>query len=283
MKSLCKLPVLIFALTLFAQPHAVMAQDSGASEADPVVAQINGVPLLQSEVKDAIGNLPPQYQANLESVLPTLIERLIDFRLMSDAGRAQGLATDEEVLARLAKLESAVIRDVYLERHLEVAVTDEKLRALYDEQQAARGTPEEVSARHILVATEEEAQAVVTELDAGADFAELAKERSTGPSGPQGGDLGFFAAEQMVPPFSEAAFALQPGEYTKAPVQTRFGFHVILVEQRRAVEPPSFEAEKPALGDQLRDDAVKAMVDSLREKATVEMVKVPLAADLQSE
>lgn len=281
MKSLCKLSTRVFALLLFALPHSAMAQDSGASDADPVVAQINGAPLLQSEVKEAIGNLPPQYQANIESVLPTLIERLIDFRLMSDAGRAQGLATDAEVLARLARLESAVIRDVYLERHLESAVTDEKLRARYDEQQAARGATEEVQARHILLATEEEAQATIAELDAGADFAELAKERSTGPSGPQGGDLGFFSAEQMVPPFSEAAFALQPGEYSKAPVQTRFGFHVILVEQRRAVEPPSFEAEKPALSDELRDEAVQAMVAELREKATVEMVKVPLATDLQ--
>lgn len=274
-------PVAVLILGVAALP--AWAQDSDVAADDPVVATINGEPLLQSEVKRAVDNLPPQYRANIAGILPTLVERLIDFRLMSAAGRSDGLADDPEFTSRLKQLEAVVIREMYLERHLAAAVTDENVRARYDEVLANSEAGEELHARHILVKSEEEARAVITELDAGADFAALAAERSTGPSGPSGGDLGYFAAEQMVPEFSKAAFAMQPGEYSKDPVQTQFGFHVILVEDRRAVEPPSFESQKEALREELSQAAVTSLIAELRAGAEVEMVAVPNVTDLLPE
>jgi peptidyl-prolyl cis-trans isomerase C len=122
------------------------------------------------------------------------------------------------------------------------------IKARYDKEVAATPPEEEISARHILVETEEEAKALITELDAGKDFAELAKEKSTGPSAGQGGDLGFFTKGRMVPEFEAAAFEITPGEYGKEPVKTQFGWHVIKVEERRETAPPAFEE----VADQVR-------------------------------
>ena len=107
----------------------------------------------------------------------------------------------------------------------------------YDGHIAELGAQEETSARHILVKEEEEAKAIIAALAEGGDFVALAKEKSTGPTGPNGGDLGYFQKEQMVKPFADAAFALEPGAFTKEPVKTQFGWHVILAEDRRADTP----------------------------------------------
>ena len=129
---------------------------------------------------------------------------------------------------------------------------------------------EEVRARHILLETSEDAVAVIGELDAGGDFVALAKERSTGPSAPQGGDLGYFSAEQMVGPFAEAAFALEPGSHSAEPVETRFGFHVIMVEDRRTKPVPSFEEMEPQIREELSGQAVQDVLLGLREGAEIE-------------
>jgi peptidyl-prolyl cis-trans isomerase C len=127
-------------------------------------------------------------------------------------------------------------------------VSDADIKARYEQEVAATPPEEEISARHILVETEEEAKALIAELDAGKDFAELAKEKSTGPSAAQGGDLGYFTKGRMVPEFEAAAFALNKGEYGKEPVKTQFGWHVIKVEDRRETAPPAFEE----VADQVR-------------------------------
>ncbi len=151
-------------------------------------------------------------------------------------------------------------------------VTDEALKDQYEAFLEANPPQPEVSARHILLKEEAEAKAAIVALDGGADFAELARERSTGPSGPNGGDLGFFTKEQMVPEFAEVAFAMEPGSHSEEPVQTQFGWHVIKVEARRDSQPPAFEE----MADQLRDEASRAAVtevlSGLREAAAVEIV-----------
>ena len=239
-------------------------------EDDAVIARVDGQPLYQSELLDALQDLPAQYQANPAQVIPVLVERMIDLRLIGKAARADGLVEDEQVKAMVAAAERQIISEVYLERQLALRVPAEKVRAQDDETVAAMPPAEEVRARHILLKTPEDAVAVIEELDAGGDFVALAKERSTGPSAPQGGDLGYFSAEQMVGPFAEAAFAMEPGTHSAEPVETRFGFHVIKVEDRRAKAVPTFEEMEPQIREELSGQAVQAVLQGLREGAEIE-------------
>ena len=256
---------------------AAWAQDQAAAE-DPVLATVNGEPVTQSQVMQAVSTLPPQYQANLAALLPTLLNRIIDMRLVGVAGREAGLAEDAEVKKRMDQVETEVIRQVYMEREIEARVTDEKVRARYEKFKEETPPEEQIHARHILLKTEEDATAVIAELDAGGDFVKLAEERSTGPSATNGGDLGFFVAGQMVPEFSEAAFALEPGSYSKEPVQTSFGFHVILTEERRTTEPPAFEDIEPKLREEVTGAELEALLAEVREGAAIEINNEALAA-----
>jgi peptidyl-prolyl cis-trans isomerase C len=177
----------------------------------------------------------------------------------------------------LERARARVLREAMVRRTVEDGVTDEMVRTRYDELSDDPDlTREEVRARHILLDTEEEALAVIDELEAGADFAELAALRSTGPSGPEGGDLGFFRREQMVAPFAEAAFAMEPGSVSLSPVETQFGWHVIKVEERREA-PPAFEELEPQLRQEIARQVYQALIDELREGADIALF------DLQGE
>lgn len=246
---------------------ASMAQE-GADDA--VIARVDGEALYQSELLAALKDLPAQYQANTAQVVPILVQRLIDLRLIGKAARAEGLTEDDQVKAMVAAAERQIISEIYLERQLAERVPAEKVRARYDETVAAMPAADEVRARHILLETQEEAVTVIEELDAGGDFVALAKERSTGPSGPNGGDLGYFAAEQMVGPFAEAAFAMEPGSHSAEPVETRFGFHVIMVEDRRTKAVPTFEEMEPQIREEMSGQAVQEVLAGLRDGAEVE-------------
>ena len=256
---------------------AAVAQQATPDE-DPVVARVNGEEILRSTVFEFAQALPPQYQAQLAQLYPLLVQRLVDFRLASNAARAAGLVDDDEVKRRLAAAEDRVIRDVYLERQIDSRVTDDGVKAKYDEHIAANPPATEHRARHILVETEEAARDIIAKLDGGADFAELAKELSTGPSGPQGGDLGYFTADQMVPEFAQAASAMEPGQYSKDPTQTQFGWHVIKVEDRRQAAPPPFEQLEQQLREELARTAMETVLIELREGAEVEIL--PAGASL---
>ena len=248
------------------------AQDDAADAGDPVVATVNGQEIYQSEVILAAQSLPPQYQGQINMLFPLLVERLIDMRLLSIAAQDAGLADDDEVKERLEAQKLDVMREVFLERRIDELVTDERVKERYDTFVADNPPEPEVNARHILLETEEDARAVISELDGGADFAELAKERSTGPSSAQGGDLGYFSKEQMVPEFSEAAFALEAGSHSTDPVQTQFGWHVIKVEDRRTPEPPTFEEMQEQMQGEVTREVVAEMVEGLRASADIELV-----------
>ena len=266
--------VFVLALGLSLPPQAAIAQtqsDAAEAEENPVVARVNGEDILRSEVFDLAQTLPPQFQQQLLQIYPLLVQRLVDFKLANEAGHAAGLADDAEVKERVARLTNQVIREVWIERAVEARMTEEALQASYADYLKENPPVKEQQARHILVETEEDARAIIGELDGGADFAELAKERSTGPSGPRGGDLGYFTDDQMVPEFSAAASALEPGEYSKDPVQTQFGWHVIKVEDRRETPAPSFEEIEAQLRNELQRDNVESVLSELREKAEVEI------------
>ncbi len=208
----------------------------------------------------------------MTQITPLLVQSLVDYKLAGKAGRAAGLASDDKVKAFVVKAEEQAISEVYLEREIEARITDAMVQDAYQAHLTANPSAEEHHARHILLETEEAAREIIALLDGGADFVELAKERSTGPSGPKGGDLGYFAAEQMVPEFSQATAALEPGQYSAEPTETQFGWHVIKVEDRRIGETVPLEAIESQLREVLAREALMALFDGLREGIEIELV-----------
>jgi peptidyl-prolyl cis-trans isomerase C len=234
---------------------------------DPVVARVNGAEVHRSEVAAAQRLLPEEYQqVPLEQIYPQLLNQVVTGRLLAEAGRKAKLADDPEVKKRTAQAQDRIIQDVYINRAVEAGMSDAKLHELYDKQPAK----EEVSARHILVGSEDEAKAIIAQLDKGADFATLAKEKSTDPAKDTGGDLGFFSRDGMVPEFADAAFKLGKGEYTKTPVHTSYGWHVIKLDDRRTAPKPSFEESKDELTGELARSIVMDKAKALRDAAKIE-------------
>lgn len=260
-----------FAVALFLTPGPLAAQGSDVDE-NQVVARVDGEDILMVDVLKLATNLPPQYQAQFAQIFPLLVRRVVDFRLAGKAGRAAGLREDEEVKARIAEAEDRAIREVYLERKIEARLTDDAVRQAYAKFLEENPPKTEQQASHILLKTEEEAREVIVKLGEGADFAELAKESSTGPSAEQGGDLGYFTADQMVPEFSAAAATLQPGEHSKEPTQTQFGWHVIKVMDRREVAQPAFAEMEVQLREDMAREAVEVILGDLRDGADVEIL-----------
>ncbi|MBL4843034.1 MAG: peptidylprolyl isomerase [Rhodospirillales bacterium] len=255
------------ATVMFASP--VMAQDAAPAE-DQVLATVNGEEILESEVRATQEGLPQQYrQLPFEMLKPMLVDREINQRLLMLAGQDAGLADDEEVKNQLAALERRLVAETYLERAIAEKVTDDAIKAHYDEFIKTNEPEPQVHARHILLENEDDAKAVIAELDDGADFVELAKEKSTGPSGPNGGDLGFFNKGDMVAPFAEAAFAMEPGTYSKEPVQTQFGWHVILVEEKKDGVQPTLEEIRQQMEAEVTQQAVQDLIEELRSNAEV--------------
>ncbi|WP_162913236.1 peptidylprolyl isomerase [Rhodospirillaceae bacterium SYSU D60014] len=264
---------------------AVVQAQSEDPAADPVVAVVDGQELHRSDVIESASSLPPAYQQNIDRIFPALLDRLIDLTLLAKEGRERDLQDDETVRAMVTDFEDQAIREILLQRYLEEALTDEAVQQRYAERVEDFEPVPEVRARHILVETKEEAEAIIEELKAGANFEELAQSRSTGPSGPEGGDLGYFVADQMVPEFAEAAFALEEGAITQEPVQTQFGWHVIKVEDRREREAPSLEEMRAEIEGELSQELVTAFLADLREDAEIEkfIPETPPAAEAPAE
>jgi len=252
-------------LALATQP--LLADDA----ADPVVATVNGTALHRSDVIASARGLPEQYQQQIDMIFPALVERLIGLELLSQAGREANLANDAEVQKMMKAYENEAIRHVYMTNLIHDGVTDEEVKKRYDAYVASNPPKTEIHARHILLKTKEEAEAVIAELDKGADFAGLAKTKSTDPAASNGGDLGYFLPEEMVKPFADAAMALEKGKYTAQPVQTEFGWHVILLEDKRDRKPPTLDEMKQELQGQIAEEIVSKKVQELRSTAKVEL------------
>ncbi len=261
------------ALALLA-PAPVWAQ-SPTDAQDAAVARVNGDTIRRTEVLSAIEELPAQYrQLPMEQLWDRIIAQLIDRKLVAQAAERGGLGSDPELVRRMASLRERVMQEIYLTRAIEERVSDEKVRARYDAETKNLPVREEIRARHILLDQESAAKAVLEELAKGGDFVAIAQRLSSGPSGGNGGDLGYFTQDRMVPEFAETAFALKKGEVTKTPVKTQFGWHLIKVEDRRAAEPPSFEERRPELQRQMADEGLRAVLEELRKGATIERVGV---------
>nr|WP_306269507.1 peptidylprolyl isomerase [Pararhizobium sp. IMCC3301] len=199
-----------------------------------------------------------------------LIELLIDMQIFAQEARKTGLGDSKTFKRRVKLMEARALRNAYFEKEILEAVSDDEIKARY-EVEIGKLTPDvTVSARHILVKEEDEAKKIIEELQAGADFETLAKERSTGPSGPSGGDLGEFSRGQMVPTFEAAAFALEPGSITSEPVQTQFGWHVIQVYEKGSAPLPTFEEAEEGVRNVVISERFTEKLNTLREEYDVE-------------
>jgi peptidyl-prolyl cis-trans isomerase C len=234
------------------------ALDEIAKE-DPLLARVNGQEIRWTDIVKSARDLPERYRSQVEVIFPALLERLIDLRLIVWAAREAGLAEDEEMRGRVAEFEDRLISETFVQREVADRITTEMVRARYDAYVAQLAARAEVRARHILLDSEEEAGEAIAALDAGADFAELARTRSLGPTAEQGGDLDYFTRDNMTPEFAEAAFGLEVGEYSRTPVKTQFGWHVIKVEDRRAQRPAGFFE----MDDKLREEITRELMDDL--------------------
>ena len=246
-----------------------------AQEPDAVVATVDGVEITESEIAFASRDFADQ----MSQVPPTqwrqvLTDVVIDMQVMANAARDLGIAEEDDFQRQVAFLTMRALRNAYLAREVEGKVTDTEVQAAYDAQFADYEGEDERSARHILVETKEAAEAVIAELKAGADFAELAKEKSTGPSGSDGGDLGYFSRGRMVQPFEDAAFALEVGTFTDTPVETQFGWHVIKVEDARKQPAPEFAAVREQLRQELLRTRYTEVMAALKDKAEIEVISV---------
>ena len=253
-----------------------LAAPARAETPDPVVAIVNGTQLHKSDLEAAYEALPEQYrQGPLDAIYDPLLDQIVVGQLVLAAAEKKGLANDPEVQAMIARAKDNVLRDGYVKQAIEQGTTSEKLHAAYDAMKSQPGfAVEETHAAHILVADEAEATAIIKQLQGGADFATLAKEKSTDPSAKtNGGDLGYFKRDAMVPEFAEAAFTIAPGSIGTTPVKSQFGWHVIKVVDRRETVP-SFEEKEPELRQQVAHEIVTAVLTDVRTGATIELFNI---------
>jgi peptidyl-prolyl cis-trans isomerase C len=238
---------------------------------ETVVARVNGAEIHFSDVQDAIGTLPEQYR-NLppQMLFPMLIDQLIDRKAVVMLAHKDGLENDPAVQKQVARATDAALQNALFSKEIAPLITEKAIKARYDATIAGKPGEDEVHARHILVASEDEAKKIIGELKAGGDFAKLAKDHSTDSGAAQGGDLGFFKKGDMVPEFSAAAFALKPGEYTQTPVHTQYGWHIIKVEERRAAPPPTFEQSHDQIRQEIIQENVKRVVAEAKQGLTIQ-------------
>lgn len=260
------------ALAQTAPAQTPAAPAASAAAADPVVAKVNGQPIHLSDLKDAAQSLPENLRGvPPQTLYPMLLDQLIDGRALVAEARKTGLDKDPDVQRQVAAAEDRALQTAMLGKEVGPSITEAALHARYDKEIAGKPGEEEVHAKHILVDSEDQAKKIIADLKGGADFAALAKQYSKDPSAAQqGGDLGFFKKDEMVPAFADAAFAMQPGQISQTPVHTQFGWHVIMVVERKRGEPPTFEQARDELRQQIIKDGVKKVVAQARADVSVE-------------
>lgn len=247
--------------------------------ADDVVARVNGKDITAAEVQmatDVFGEQLAQIpEAQRRSMV---IDALVDMHVMADAAQAAGVADSPKYKARMAFLEAQALRNTYVEDDLQAKISEDDIKARYEKDIAGYVAPEEVHARHILVKTEDEANAILKELAAGGDFQAIAKEKSQDPgSKANGGDLGFFAKGQMVPEFEAEAFALKPGETSAKPIKTQFGYHIMKVEERRTQPVPALDQVRDQVIQMVERDKYQEALAKMRGEAKIEILTPPAA------
>jgi peptidyl-prolyl cis-trans isomerase C len=268
------------AIVLAAAISLAGAAPSLAQDADPVIARVDGKEIRQSDLAlaeaDIGSNLPPSAP---EARREALLMYLIDVTIISNAAEAKKLAQAPGFDRRVAFARQKVLMEAILDQETKAAANEGAMKKLYEDSVARSKSEEEVRARHILVESEDKAKEVLSKLKTGGDFAALAKAESKDTGSAEGGDLGYFTKEQMVPEFAEAAFKLEKGALSD-PVKTQFGWHIIRLEDKRTKPLPAFDAVKDQIESYLARRAQAELVGKLRETAKVE--RIPQKTDAPS-
>ena len=252
---------------------AIFSQAPAFSAEDAVVAKVGSLEIRQSELDLAIQNLDPQLaQLPDEQKKVAALSGAIDVKLLASGALAEGIKDTEDFKKRMAYIGDRELHNAYFRKHVIDAVTADEVKARYDKEIAGIPKQEEVHARHILVKTEEDAKAVIADLDKGKDFAEIAKEKSQDSNKDEGGDLGWFGRGRMVPEFEEAAFTLEKGAYTKTPVKSQFGFHVIKLEDKRDAPPPALDQVEDQVRQLVMRDKYVALIEKAKADQKVEIM-----------
>ncbi|MEC9145967.1 MAG: peptidylprolyl isomerase, partial [Pseudomonadota bacterium] len=259
MKSLPTFVATALLSASIALPVQVLAQDRIA------VATLDGNSIWLDEIMAVAETLPPEYQQQgIAGIYDQLVDEVANSRLAAVAARSSGLDKEADVASAMKTAADRVLAEAYITREVSKEITEEAIQAAYDTFVADTGSRETVTASHILVETEDEARAIIAQLNNGADFAELAREKSTGPSGPNGGSLGTFGRGQMVPGFETAAFGMPAGSFSADPVQTQFGWHVIQVSDKGIEEAPSLDQMRDQIAANLSRQSFARIVETLR-------------------
>lgn len=275
------MPALIRLLAIMALVLPLLAAEGAAAQdeaADEVVAKVNGTPIRYSdiafadeEMSAALARLEPNVRFQY------LLGLLIDRRIVALAAEEKNAGDDPAVKRRQEYFNEKALRDFYWVQLMQDRISDETVRAWYDKNIAAAAPEQEAHARHILVDTEAQATAIAAEIAAGKSFEDAANEHSRDGSGADGGDLGWFARDDMVEAFGNAVFSMEPGDIS-APVQSQFGWHLIQVIAFREMPKPTFEEAEEDIFRQLARDEGQKLIESLREEAKIEIIGVGEAA-----
>ncbi|MBN8997124.1 MAG: peptidylprolyl isomerase [Rhizobiales bacterium] len=271
------LAVLTFTAALGGLAMPAHAEDAPKKPEETVFATIDGKPITgadlgmaAAELGDQLQRIPPQQQRQ------ALIDIVVEIKMMSQAARESGLDKKPDVEQHVAFAVDRTLRSEYLRDTILAKVSEDAAKKRYDEEIAKFVPGDEIHVQHILVKTEDEAKAIIADLDKGGDFAAIAKEKSQDPgSAPNGGDLGFIGKGKTVKSFEEAAFALKAGTYTEKPVQSEYGWHVIKVTETRKEAAPTFEAEAERIRQDLIREAYKAEMDKLKAAHKIEILPPP--------
>ena len=260
------------------------ASGSAFAQSDEVVARVNGSDITRADVAVAEEMYSPQLGTMpADARLSVIVDTLIEMKIISDAAKSAGIEDRDDYKRQLQFFEQQTLRAIFMEQKAAKAVTDDAIRQIYDRQVGSMPVVSERRLRHILVASEDEAKDIITALGKGGSFAELAAERSLDAvSKVNGGDLGFVAEGQTIPEVDKAARGLEAGDYTKEPVRSAFGFHVIQLEESRDRPPPAFELVEPQIRQSLTAAEERRISGELRATASVEKL-VPDVAPPQED
>jgi peptidyl-prolyl cis-trans isomerase C len=266
MKMKRDLGLIVVVAGLLGWPSVVLAAE------DKVIAKVNGHEITTTEVEIAaedivlqLTDLPPKLR------FPFIVEYLVERHLLAQAAVKEGVAESEEYKDRLAFYQAKSLRDAYFYKNIRPTISDEDVKTAYEKEASKIKVAERVRARHILVATEKEAKDVIARLEKGEKFEDLAKNLSRDGSKEYGGDLGYFSAEEMVPEFSKAAFALKVGGLSK-PIKTNYGWHVIKLEDRKKGGAQPFDQVRGSIRAILTRKKVQEKVLELRKLAKIEIL-----------
>lgn len=247
------------------------AVEQEKSDREIIVATVNNMPVTLGDVVDFHATLPPQLsQMPLQLLFDNIVDHVITIKLANQKALETGLDKQEDLIQEIEDAKARIIHQYFIEQKISEAITDEKLQEAYKKYLENNPPQKEAHASHILVKTEKEALDIITQLDDGADFAELAKEKSIDPTAVENsGDLGWFTADTMVKPFSDAAFSMDDEAVSEKPVESRFGFHVIKLHESRLTEPATLDEVKDQLKDQLSQELIEGIIMNMIDEAAI--------------